>query len=250
MKAQVSSAALWLAVAGAFFTLALTASQADAKAGEPLVQQMVVLRDGTKTLRSVRAERTTVKIEKRTCVVPAATALASLLQTRWRAALRLRDYGSCSRRPVDSAGLFVKVLGRDANRGLNGWVYKVGHKLGTAGAADPAGPFGAGRLRTGQQVVWFYCVFVEASCQRSLDVVEAVDGREIAVTVTGYDDAGDGVATAGARVTVRATSGPVVAGTTDAQGRATLTVPAAGRYTLRASKDGLIPAFPERVDVD
>lgn len=249
MKAQVSSAALWLAVGGALCALASTPPKAEAKAGEPLVRQMVVLRDGTTTLRSVRAKRTTVRIEGRTCVVPAATALASVLRTRWRAEIRLRDYGSCSRRPVDSAGLFVKVIRRDVNRGLNGWVYKVGRKLGTAGAADPAGPFGNGRLRTGQQVVWFYCVFFEGSCQRSLDVVSAVSGRQVAVTVTGYDDPGDGVPVSAALVTARPSSGPAVVGMTDLQGRVTLTLPTAGRYTLRASKDGLIPAFPERIDV-
>jgi Carboxypeptidase regulatory-like domain len=252
MKAQGSGAVLRLAAVGALCALATTAQSADAKVvrGEPLVHQMVVLRDGTTTLKTVRAKRATVRIERRTCVVPAATALSSLLQTRWRGELRLRDYGSCSRRPVDSAGLFVKAIHGEVNGGLDGWVYKVGRKLGTAGAADPAGSFGDGRLRSGQQVVWFYCVFFEASCQRSLEIAAPVSGRELSVTATGYDDPGDGVPVAGARVRAKGTSGAPVSATTDAQGHATLALPTAGRYVVRASKNGLIPAFPKRIDVD
>jgi hypothetical protein len=183
-------------------------------------------------------------------VVPAATPLAALLQTGWRTKLRLRDYGSCSMKPIDSAGLFVKVLGTDVNRGLNGWVYKVGRRLGTAGAADPAGPFGDRRLRSGSQVVWFYCVFIEASCQRSLEIDAAVDGRSVTVTVTGYDDAGEGVRAADARVTARTGRRPGVTRTTGADGRAELPLPAGGDYVLRATRDGLIPAFPKRIAVD
>ena len=33
----------------------------------------------------------------------------------------------------------------ERNRGQDGWVYKVGRRAGTAGAADAAGPFGNGR---------------------------------------------------------------------------------------------------------
>ena len=68
----------------------------------------------------------------------------------------------------DAGGLFVKSLGPDANAGQDGWVYKVGHKLGTAGAADPSGPFGHGLLKSRAQVVWFYCHFQNGSCQRTL----------------------------------------------------------------------------------
>ena len=247
---QVSKAVLLAALGTTCAVAGAAPSAAEAKKGEPLVEQMVVLRDGTTTLRTVAAKRTTFEVEGRDCVVPAGTAMASLLQTRWRSQVRLRDYGSCSNRPIDSAGLFVKVIRRDVNRGLNGWVYKVGRKLGTAGAADPAGPFGAGRLRSSQRVVWLYCVFVEASCQRSLEINLDVSGRSFAATVTGYNDAGEGVPIAGARITARVSGGTAVAAISESDGRATLVVPATGRYVLRASKAGLIPAFPEKVDVD
>ena len=41
---------------------------------------------------------------------------------------------------------------RTASAGSDGWVYKVGRRSGSGGAADPAGPFGTGRrLRGGQR---------------------------------------------------------------------------------------------------
>jgi len=218
-----------------------------AQKGEPLVEQMVVPRGGKVTLRKVRAKRGTVKVKGKTCVVPAATPLAALLRTSWRGKLRLRDYGSCSTRAIDSSGLFVKAIGPDMNSGLDGWVYKVGRKLGTAGAADPAGPFGDGRLRSGRRVIWFYCVFDEASCQRSLETSNEVVGDKLRVTVTGYNDPGTGVAVTGARVTARATSGSTVTRATGPDGRVELPL-TAGSYALRATKAGLIPAFPERVE--
>jgi hypothetical protein len=246
-----------LAVLAALLTAACAlalapAERALAKRGEPLVRQMVVKRDGETTLRTVPARRTTLEVEGRRCVVPAATALASLLQTRWRRRIGFHDYGSCSLRPADSAGLFVKRIAGDVNRGLDGWVYKVGRRLATAGAADPAGPFGSGRLRQGQEVVWFYCRFTEAaSCQRSLEIDRSSSGREVSVTVTGYDDAGVGVPVAGARVGARAGPGGAgaVAARTGADGRAQLTLPRAGSYTLRATKATLVPAFPQRVEI-
>lgn len=240
-----------VAIGASCFAATAMAAQIAAAKGQPLVHQMVVKRDGATTLRQVRPKRTTVKVNGKTCVVPAATPLGSILQTAWRPHIRFRDYGSCGRRPVDSAGLFIKAIRGYVNRGLNGWVYKVGRKLGTAGAADPAGPFGDGRLRGGDRVVWFYCVFVEASCQRSLETEsEEVDGRQLSVTVRAYDDAGDGVAAAGARVVARGRSGARVVRRTDAGGHADLPLPTDGRYTLRASKPGLIPAFPERIETD
>ena len=42
--------------------------------------------------------------------------------------------------PRDGGGLFVESIRGDANRGQNGWVYKVGRRAATAGAADPGGP--------------------------------------------------------------------------------------------------------------
>jgi hypothetical protein len=61
--------------------------------------------------------------------------------------------------------------------------------------------------------------------------------------VRGYDDAGKGVAVAGARVS---TGGQ--AATTDAAGTARLRL-GAGRHVVRASKPGLVRSFGERVTV-
>ena len=247
MKAQASMATA-LAVATACVAAGGSATAAPtaggARKGEPLVDQLVAIPGGGLRQRKVRAKRAAVKIDGRTCAVAAATPLAALLQVPLRRDLRFRDYGACSRRPADGSGLFVKAIGKDVNRGLNGWVYKVGRKLGTAGAADPAGPFGNGRLRNGAKVAWFYCVFVDGSCQRSLEARAATDG---VVTVTAYDDAGKGVPAARARVSARPRSGATLVRTTDASGQATLPP---GTYTLRARKPGLIPAFPVKVTID
>jgi hypothetical protein len=175
--------------------------------------------------------------------VAAATALAALLRSE-PGPLRFHDYGDCSRRPADSAGLFVKAIRGERNRAQDGWVYKVGRKLATAGAADPAGPFGNGRLRTGAEVVWFYCrQLATGSCQRSLEVATEVDGDRVTVTVRGYDDAGDSVAVAGARVHVGGRSS-----TTDGSGRATLTLKP-GRYELYASKQRTVRSFADPVEI-
>ncbi len=139
----------------------------------------------------------------------------------------------------------------ERNRAQDGWVYKVGRKrsptqkLATAGAADPAGPFGSGRLREGDRVVWFYCrQLTTGTCQRSLEVETEVDGSQLAVMVTGYDDAGDGAAIAGA--TVRAGGERA---TTGADGKATLTLDR-GRHLVYAAKQGTIRSFAERVTIE
>ena len=69
-------------------------------------------------------------------------------------------------------------IGADLNRGQNGWVYKVGRRAATAGAADPTGAFGNGRLRRGQRVTWFYCRLRAGGCQRTLELrLSAEPGR-------------------------------------------------------------------------
>ena len=50
---------------------------------------------------------------------------------------RLRDYGACSRRARDAGSLYVRQIGPDRERGRDGWVYKVGSRAGSTGAADP-----------------------------------------------------------------------------------------------------------------
>ena len=104
---------------------------------------------------SPRARRACAWVEA-TCTAGRATALAALVRSEarpaWPARLRLVLVEA-----RDGGGLFVESIRGDVNRGQNGWVYKVGRRAATAGAADPTGPFGHGRLRNGQSVTWFYC---------------------------------------------------------------------------------------------
>jgi hypothetical protein len=250
MKAQAALAVIGLAgtVALASGASASPGPAAAAKRGEPRIGQMVVLDGRVADRGSVVAKRTAVAIGRRTCAVAAATPLAALLRADPHG-IRFRDYGSCSRRPGDSSGLFVKAMYGRANRGLDGWVYKVGRRLATSGAADTAGPFGDGRLRDGQRVVWFYCVFEDGSCQRSLELTAkvAADGA-VEAEVGAYDDTGEGGSAGGVRVV--ALQGSVVAGrdTTGSDGVARLSLES-GTYELRAVRAARIPAFPIRVRV-
>lgn len=246
MKAQVSSAVLVLAGVAVLATNAHGSAHATAIApakGAPLIDQMVVFRSGKVVEGHVRAERTSVTVGKRACGVAAATALAALVRSD-PGPIGFHDYGDCSRRPADSSGLFVRAIRGERNRSQDGWVYKVGRKLATAGAADPAGPFGRGRLRAGDDVVWFYCrQFSTGSCQRSLEASTEFDGGRVTVTVRGYDDAGEGIEIAGA--TVHAGRKRT---TTDGEGRATLTL-ARGRHEVYATKKGTIRSFDKKVTI-
>lgn len=246
MKTQVSSAVLVLASMAVLATSAHGSADVTAVAtakGAPLIDQLVVFRSGKVVAGKVRAARTTATVGKRSCGIAAATALAALVRSD-PGRIAYHDYGSCSRRPADSAGLFVKALRGERNRRQDGWVYKVGHKLATAGAADPTGPFGDGRLRSGDDVVWFYCrQFSTGTCQRSLDVETTFENGRLTAAVRGYDDAGKAIDVAGATVHAgRRTA------TTDGQGRATLTL-ARGRHDIYASKKGTIRSFAKRVTV-
>src|SRR4051794_41760994 len=86
---------------------------------------------------------TTVKGGRKRCAVAAGTPLAALVRSGI-GPLSLRDYGSCSNNPADAASLFVKGIGSDRNRGSDGWGYKAGNVLGTAGAGGPPRPPGRG----------------------------------------------------------------------------------------------------------
>jgi hypothetical protein len=236
-------AAALLAVAGAESGTSEVAGAAHAAtAPAPIVEQMVVFRSGSAVTKRVRARRVQVRVDGRRCAAGDGTPLAALVRSR-PGRLRLRDFGSCSRRPRDGAGLFVAAIGRDRNRGQDGWVYKVGRRAATAGAADPSGPFGRGRLRAGQRVTWFYCRLRAASCQRTLEVRVTAEPGGLAATVRGYDDEGRGVAVGSATVT----AGGVSAGT-GVDGRVRLSLPT-GVYRVVATKPGLVRSFAERVEV-
>jgi hypothetical protein len=179
-----------------------------------------------------------VKVGSRRCTVSGRTPLGVLAATSL--AVRVRDYGSCGRRPADAASLFVTRIGSDRNRGQDGWVYKVGRKVSSAGAGDRSGR----RLRGGDRLLWFYCRAQRTGgCQRTLeatpDRTSAAPGETVRVTVRGYDDQGRGIAVPGATVTL----GEATA-TTDAAGVAQVVVPSAGRLSLGASRTGMVAAFP------
>jgi hypothetical protein len=232
----------------ALITAAALAAGLPAPAAAATVDVMVVGREGVlKAPKQVRLKPRTVKVAGRRCRLGGATPLSVLAARGLR--LQLRDYGRCGRRARDAGGLYVRSLAGQRERGVAGWVYKVGRRLGTTGGADPSGPFGTGRrLRDGQRVLWFWCV--QASrCQRTLEVrpdrASAAPGEALRVTVRGYDDLGRGAAVAGATVRLGAASA-----VTGADGTAVLTVPAAaGRVDLEAERAGMVPAFPREVRV-
>jgi hypothetical protein len=216
---------------------------------------MVVGREGVLApARSLRASETTVRASGRRCRVGASTPLAALVRALRSARLdyHVRDFGHCSaRRPGGSAQLFVDKVGSDRNRGQNGWFYKVADHAGSAGGADPSGPFGNGRLHDGARVLWFYCLFdVRASsCQRSLVLRPASRsgraGEALRVSVRGYDNDARSRPEEGVTVTLGSASA-----VTDAGGEAVLTLPVRGRYRLAAAKPSMLPAFPIAVRVD
>ena len=207
------------------------------------VTTMVVGKD--RVLRAAKpvklADTRRVKVGSRRCTVSGRTPLGMLAATSL--AIRLRDYGSCGSRPADAASLFVTRIAGDRNRGQDGWVYKVGRKVSSAGAGDRSGR----RLRGGERLLWFYCRSQRAGgCQRTLeatpDRTTAAPGETVRVTVRGYDDQGRGVAVAGATVTLGSATA-----VTDAAGTAVLTVAESGE--LEATHDGLVRAFPVEVTV-
>ena len=224
--------------------LALALGGADPSIAAPRVEQMVVFRSGAAPVRDVVAREATIRVGGRRCTVAAGTPLAALVHSAI-GRLSLRDYGFCSRRPADGGGLFVSGMRGDRNRGLNGWVYKVGTRAGTAGAADPSGPFGNGRLRAGARVTWFYCRLRAggAGCQRTLATTSRVRPESVRVTVLAHDDEGRARPAAGA--TVLAGEARAVA---DRRGVATLTLPP-GTHSLHAEQRGRVRSFPERLVV-
>jgi hypothetical protein len=222
---------------------AAPATAAAARVTTMVVGKERVLRDATDA-RLVSKRR--VKVGRRRCTVAGATPLAALAGLKLT--LRIRDYGSCGRRARDAGSLFVTRVGPDRNRGVNGWVYKLDRRAGSAGAADPSGAFGTGRrLRDGDRLLWFWCdLQLSGSCQRTLEAVPdrtvATPGETVSVTVRGYDDRGRGVKVAGASVRLGSASA-----VTDADGVATLVVADSGRLPLVATAAGMVRSFPGQV---
>jgi hypothetical protein len=209
--------------------LAGAVAPAGARAATPTVDVLVVGRggkvlDGPALRRAVDGH---VRSDGRTCAVPGGTALAALLATG--VPVTATSGGQC-----EPTAYYVKSVGRQTARGQEGWVYKVGHRAGTAAAGDPSGPFGDRRpLRARQRVTWFWCkLAASGGCQRTLEVRR--NGRLL--RVTGYDDQGRGVRIRGVRVRL---AGGKVLGRTNRRGELRAKLPAGARVT--AAKSGLVP---------
>lgn len=220
---------------------------ATAAAPAPRVKALVL---GPKGVRmagpvAVSARLTRVPVGGHTCAVPRGTALAALAGVRRAGgpAFRVTDDGDCG-------ALYVRKIGAHAARGPEGWVYKVGNRAGTTGADDPSGPFGTGRrIPSGAKVLWFWCRIGPRGCQRTLAARPSAramaPGARLTVSVRSYDDFGRGRAVRGAKVVLGSSSA-----LTNASGTAMLTAPARRRgYRVRATKTGLVPAYPEYVEV-
>ena len=143
----------------------------------------------------------------------------------------------------------MREIAGERAQGADGWVYKVGRRVGSTGAADPSGPFGTGRkLRAGQKVLWFWCVkdAVDA-CQRTLEIAAP---RTVAPGAAFRRPCAATTRTARACPSPASRSRSAVDARPDASGTATVTAPAAaGALTLRAEQPGLVQAFPRKVTV-
>ncbi|MHB8240873.1 MAG: hypothetical protein ACYDHN_02675 [Solirubrobacteraceae bacterium] len=220
----------------------------------PVVQSMIVGASGSilSPARTVTANATSVRVGGRSCAVAAGTPLAVLVAVARAGGpgFSLRDYGRCGSSQSSSGQLFVSSLAGETNRGQNGWGYKVNGISGATGAADLSGPSGNGqRLRSGQQVLWFWCAAYAGGCQRSLEVAASTvtvrRGGTLSVAVTGRDNDGHAALVAGAIVRLDTDFASTGAG-----GRATLYAPSTpGRYLLSATRRGLVPSFPETIVV-
>ena len=223
---------------------ALAAMAPPAAAAAARVHQLVVFKDGHARTSNPSMAATTAKVGKRRCAVPGATPLAALVRSGV-GALSIKDYGSCSKRAADAASLFVAGIGSDRNRGSDGWVYKAGNVLGTAGAADPGGPLGRGRIRAGSRVTWFWCHVTsrDNGCPHTLAVAASAEPGGLLVRVRAYDDRGKGKPAAGA--TVKAGS---ASATTGSDGVAHLAL-APGHYSVVAEQPTRVRSFAVAAEV-
>jgi hypothetical protein len=224
-------------------TAALAVAPGAAIAAPPKVDQLVVFKNGDADQGLVKAGGTKARVGGRRCAVGDGTALAALLRSGL-GGIKLKDYGACSAKPADAGGLYVSRIRKDAAHGVDGWVYKVGNKAATAGAGDPSGAFGNGRLKSGARVTWFYCHMKASGCQRTLTVKpEALGGGQVRVTVKGYDDRGKARPAAGATVHVGSATA-----TTDSSGAATVTV-TPGAANVYATAKSSVRSFTEKIAV-
>lgn len=228
-----------LTLIAAMGAVAMSAAPATAEAASASL--LVVGRDG-ETLRSLSAvamTKRTVTAGKRRCAVGGRTALGVL--AGGQLALALRDFGSCGASARDAGGLYVRSIASQRAKGRSGWVYKIGRRAPSIGAADPSA-----RVKGGGRVLWFWCRSRSTgNCQRTLEARpstrSARAGQRITVTVRGYDNHGRGVRVRGA--TVRLGSANAV---TRSNGKATIRVPRGGG-NLSASRSGMVRSFAVRI---
>lgn len=201
------------------------------------VQTMVVGKNRTLVgPKAVRVPARTVRASGKPCALAAGTPLGALAATG--ISFAVRDQGACSSRARDSGGLYVFRIGPDRARAQDGWVYKVDGRAGSTSAGDAGGPFGTGRrLRSGQQVLWFWCRMGDRGCQASLDIHLTAEGR--AVLVRAFDDAGRARPVGGATVTLADGTSLI----SDAAGRVTLPATVSDT-TAVATAPGLVRSFP------
>ena len=243
-----------LIVAGAATSAAAGGPPARVGVAGPWVTTMIVGPKGTLFgPGTVDAAATAIAVAGKRCRIDAGTPLAVLsaaLGARGPT-FALRDYGDCSSNPADAGQLFVTTVGGFANRGADGWEYKVDERSGSTGAADPSGASGNGQLlRGGDRVLWFWCdTTASGDCQRTLVIGASPErvapGGRVTVTVSGDDNEGRGVDVRGAVVTLAGARA-----TTNGHGQATLAAPrSAGSFSISAQAAGLVPAFPQVIGV-
>jgi hypothetical protein len=211
----------------------LVLGAAPAAEGAPRVRAMVVDRSGD-VIAGVKSVRLDAFRYGR-CRIRAGLPLAVLHELR---------LGFRARNDCDS--LYVFQVAGDRAFGQQGWVYKIGTRNGTAGSSDPSGPFGNGPIRSGSEVVWFWCRRA-LNCQRTLRISgerHVRRGGVMRLRVRGYDDFGRSRVVRGARVSFGSTSVR-----TNRRGLVEVRMRRGGLYRVRASKRGLVPAFPIGVRV-
>jgi hypothetical protein len=185
-----SSARRAVLAAAAVLGTGAAAVPAAAVAAPPRVEALVVTRDGgIAAAGPVRVPAATVGTGDRRCRAGEGTPLAAL------AALR-RVGGPSFRVTGDCGSLYVSRIGRQGETRLGGWVYKVGRRLPSVGAADPsarvaAAPASRGSSASGRRV--------PAHAGGPARRARVAPGAALTVRVGAYDDRGRGVAAAASR---------------------------------------------------
>lgn len=135
-------------------------------------------------------------------------------------------------------GLLVCRIGEYPATGEGFWGYRVNHVVAEVGADQYP-------LKPGDEVLWHYTDFSTGVNSGNELVLQTTDdwvkkGESAEVRVLEFDFAGKGAPAAGVQV-----GGQV----TDANGEATIPLPDAGRFVLRAIRGSDIPSAPKRLCV-